>query len=257
MWLIALLILILVCLLVPAAFKKRIPTVQNVNQGLVVFDDFIEPSARQAPLSYQGTSFTGAVLAGAASVDQTVAYGDRNYPGAVAIAVNTSNDQVSFASPVVLTLDHSTFLDTQTRFFLSGLINNVTHTFGFSDALGDRGSEGDAAVIYFNKNTSNNYVCYAKSSDTGTSTQVITTVPGSISTDTYFRILVTPNFIYYYINSVLVATINLSLNPAVHLGCGWGVEVGGAITPVTMVVDAISITQQFDTPRTFVNPASQ
>lgn len=249
----ALLLLILV-ILVPASYKKRFnDTPTNINQGLNIFDDFLEPSITSFPFPYQGTSFIG-TTSGAATVDQTIAYGNRNYPGAVAIALNTSGSVGTLTNRTGLTLTFSSSIDMQTRFFLSGFIQNCVHSFGISDSIQSRGSELNSAVFIANRNISNNFICYVKSSTTGTSQQVITSVPVILDTDYYLRIISTPNISYFYINAVLVAQINIRISNAAHYGCGWYCESTGAITPVTCTTDAISLTQAFTTPRSFQRP---
>jgi|SRR6478609_4311850 len=248
------LLLILVCLLVPAAFKKRVPIVQNVNQGVVAFDDFIEVSSNIAdPFNYIGIYFQSSTTS---SAQITPVY-STIFPGAVSLYIEDQGDTAVLETLPVLNLSVNNLLDVQTRFMMTSLgTGSQIHktSFGFSDNFADRSSESNAAVIYYDLSISPNYICYVKDQINGTS-QVITTVAAAANTDTYFRVTITPNVCYFYINNVLVATINNSPVTANLFSLGWSREkTVGNNTGSSLYVDAIGITQQLTTPRTFVNP---
>lgn len=256
MWLIALL-LILVVAIVPASYKKRLPEIKNTNVGLNVFDDFIEVSTSGSPTLYSGTYFAGAAT-GSAAVGQAVT--TTEYPGAVILYVEDSGDLATLLSPVgALNLVVNDTLDLQTRLTLSALSTGSqvsVDSFGYSDNFTDRGSESNSAVFYYDKSVSDNWICYVKSQTNG-ATQSITNVPVAADTDIYLRIVIKPNFCYFYINSVLHATISNSPD-ASYASIGWSREkTAGTNGGSNLYIDAIAAAQAFTTPRQFANPFPQ
>lgn len=118
MWLIALLLILVVVMV--AAYKSRASTVQNFNQGISIFDDFLEPNVNVTAGSYAGQYFNSSV-----NGNGTVSKGSSNtYPGNVVMHIDTSGDKAGVKFTSNLTTSNSSLLAVETRVSLNALVNS-------------------------------------------------------------------------------------------------------------------------------------
>lgn len=246
MWLIALLFLVT---LMVAAYKSRTtPVVATPNQGVVFFDDFLTP----APVSgdYKSVYFSATNGgAGPGTVDHEAADTVFSYPGCVKlntdIATSTASMKMSWA------MFGSSLLDLQTRMYV-GQLGTGGQAFNACFGVGSlitSTSSTDQAIIYYDQSVSDNFVCAV--SNNGNATQTITSTPVVALTDTYLRIIISTTLCRFFINNVLVATINDSPSHTSFSNIGIGLKKNVGNSNVYVRSDAISVVQNLVTPRTF------
>lgn len=246
-------LLVIGVILLVAAYKSRTSgtALVTMNQGLSFFDDFTGPSSNGT--TYVDAYFTSGVTA-ANGVSQLTYNGADNYPGAVQIAVYTSNSRAWLTTPNVLSTWHNSLLSAQTRFHTAGSSNGSVKFFGFSDSIGDRTAETVACGIYSDSGVSDCWICYSTTPD-GTPIRTLTNVKAVTGKDTYFRVIVSPASVLYFIDNALVATHSMSLSSAHALGCGWSVSSNNPLPgPTFVITDAVGVKQILSAPRTFVDP---
>lgn len=248
-WAIALLLLIGIA--VTAAYKRRISTVRNANQGVNIIDDFLNCTSDGGTGINSIYLNSGALGTGAVTVSRPIT--PIYYPGAVMLYVQATNDMANIMTPGNYSLSGNQTLDIQTRFFLDNVAaDSVENAFGFTDATTIRANETTGAMIYYNPAVSNNWVCYVRNASG--LTQQITSVPANVTnTDTYLRIICTPTQTQFFVNAVLVATIAQSPNSGTSMSLGWTRHKISGSASSGIFVDAVTILQNFTTPRDFLN----
>lgn len=246
MWLIAL-FLILVAVMV-AAYKKRVSTVQNLNQGVSIFDDFVGVNSASAG-DYKGLYFLSNTD-GSATAD--IGIGSIHYPGSVNLSLFSTSDAVDLYSPMLFYLDDNSVISTETRFYMAGNLNTQAF-YGFADSFGiDVSSYTNACGLLYDKTVSDFWI--ARVVTNGVTVNSVTTVPGALTTDTYFKVLVQPSRSLFYINNVLVATIAAAPDSSSTIKPLWRFA-APSLSPAGahLYTDAIALYQEFLHPRTFSN----
>jgi hypothetical protein len=108
-------------------------------------------------------------------------------------------------------------------------------------------------MIYYNPAVSNNWVCYVRNTASGL-TQQITTVPANLAnTDTYLRIICTPAQTQFFVDGELVATIAEAPDSDQAMSIGWSRHKISGSNSSSIYIDAVTILQNFTTPRNFLN----
>jgi len=231
-----------------AAYPTRntLPTI-NTNTGLDEFWDFLNGA--------DGTAFnevtTGAATAGVAFTGSTP-----YYPGAERIGVHTVGDYSAFITNGVIGFGTvSASLNFQTRAKILTLSNGSDAfklKFGFSTTLDFISPPVFESTFIYDSSLSSNWICFTRSSAAGVSDTFATTVPVTTD-DTYYKIYITPQIIYYYINNVLAHTYALDstlVTGGVKFGAAAQKTLGNAAVLRTDF-DAVKLQQTFITPRAF------
>lgn len=234
-----------------AAYKTRVTQIRNANQGVNLIDDFT------APVSNGGSSINsiyfqgGSGGSGAVTVARPIT--PIYFPGAVGLYVQANGDYANMLAPPNFSLSGNKVLDIQTRFYRDVVIaDGNENAFGFTDSAIVRANETTGAMMYYNPTVSNNWVCYVRNTASGL-TQVTTTIAANVAVaDTYLRILVTPNQSQFFVNGVLAATIAKVPDTGTSVSIGWSRHKTSGSSSSSVFVDAVSILQNFTTPRTFI-----
>lgn len=82
---------------------------------------------------------------------------------------------------------------------------------------------------------------------------MVTTVPVVGGGDTYLKVVVVPNKVYFLINNLVVGSIALNIPSAVNLLPTWFMTKGSGTQNLELTTDGIGVYQQFITPRIFSN----
>ncbi len=247
------LLLLILVIIVPAAFKSRISTIQNVNQGVDEFYDFIGGDYGPFIQLYEG--------GGGASVSagDSVGY----YPGNVGTFIQSAGDSVSLVTtPSSSTILYGVTTDFQMRFTPAQALDPSISTSNykrsgaagfFADSLYVQNGTAEGAYFYWNGAVSNNLICkYVSSAYTGT----FVTSHVFQREDLYIRVVMNPNSTSYYINNVLVNTFIHGSNeqtPTATTQFGFKDYKIDSGATVGLTVDAIKFSQKLSPNRQFRN----
>lgn len=253
--------LILIGVLLVAAYKKRYSKVENVNQGVVIFDDFLTSSAQDANGNAQGLYFYAEDSGVGASVSGS--FLGLGYPG---IRVLTAFQPDAYsrlysANGLSFICGGGNVLDAQARgnINISSLDGQAYFSsFGISNTLSVVPDFPPTLAAYFKVDTSisNNWLCVTVSPSAPESVKV-TDVLAVNAGDTYLRVNVSGSGCFFWINNKLVLSAPPLPTGPVSVGAAVKKLSGNITHSCQFSMDAISVSQQLATPRQFVNPQSQ
>jgi hypothetical protein len=223
-----------------AAYKSRTAGIQNINQGVVFIDDFfgVGSTAGSGYTSqfFQGSSAGGGFVSGDSGV----------YSGQATLSVQSSGDAAGLqTASIVTTASASIDYQIRCKFLALYTSTQMTARIGIQHIASLASSNG----VYFkyDRSISNNWIACHKN---GSLTSTITSVPVSTD-DTYLRIVANGTRALFYINNVLVATVIQDIPTDTQVPM---VYMASTLTDqnVVLYVDAITIAQKFNTPRSFI-----
>lgn len=252
------LLLFLLGVLVPAAYRKFTPPPTSPNQGVVIMDDFLENSLSGSLLDpYRGLYFGGDVF-GSGQI-QKVEYVD--FPGAVNLfSSSTSPAQLTLIGDTKIKMEDSAYLELQTRYANGTTLPGGNYTLAFGVFRATSALRTDwHAVIYYNPSVSDYFICSVKGNDASgnpvTLQEVSTFKPvfSGAGNDHYLRIIVNNGQSFFYINNQLAAVIDATpVGAAIDVYSGWNLDITTGPGSLNFAVDAIIQKQEFNNPRQFV-----
>jgi len=230
-----------------AAYPDRVlQTLATGNNGVAEFWDFLG--------GLEGTPFTDGSSGGVISISS--GSGDIYYPGAIDTSVVTNGHTAIYrTSPIFSFGISSTSLTYQTRAFIPSLSlpsDRFKLKFGLANVMDYISPERFETLFVYDDSISANWVCKTLSSELGLTDQFVTSVPVD-DQDHYFRIVMTPSKVYYYIDNILVHEYAMDFTaPTYYLRIGAVInKTNGSLSPGQIIYDAVKFVQTFSTPRAF------
>ena len=243
-WLGIALVLILGIAAITAAYKQRISRIAETDlAGINYFEDFFN--------SVNGTPYTS-FTSGTGVVGQDQNAPDDRCSFVSASVVGSGSGTAKFYLPAAIHVASDTTTNLSTEMIVTALSNGTGQ---FSLCWGLSGSNDFLAnlpvpriIFTYQKGVSNNWIAQAVVNNGSLSTQsVVTTVPVSAQTYTRLKIIISGTTAYFFINAVIVATINNVFLSTMYVGAQTdyttGTVAGGGSYDYNWLI------QQFATPR--------